>query len=386
MATFTVTTLKDENDGPGMGEGLSLREAVQLANESPSPDTIAFDPTLRGAVAVGDEPQTHIGLGVIELPDRTYDNIVRIAPGENFAERMAGQPDGTLYIVGQGLHRGQQVVPNDFDAFVGEPDAVMNGAIELMDFQEYSAPDGKNTWDKDVNLQEFHRNTNPVDYYPDFDKNQIKYNGDCLKSVPPSLCGRPEMLYAGDQQKIIMLERTTDVNTAKFAWSVKYPPEEIDQDPDKDLNTGRITLNFDPKEFSEPLELGIKKFAFGYDAEDFAGLYEPERRPDDALPASADEMKEVYGVDIYSPDDAYAAKPRNVVIQNLTVEKYANPAQTGAIGYFRPGLDWEIGHNKVQWNYGVGIKFKGAAVVRGNEVVDNGQMGLGAGDGCSPRA
>jgi len=51
MATFTVTTLADENDptpteqNPG-GLGLSLREALVLANASGDADTILFDPSL----------------------------------------------------------------------------------------------------------------------------------------------------------------------------------------------------------------------------------------------------------------------------------------------------------------------------------------------------
>jgi hypothetical protein len=53
MATFTVTTLNDENDAganvdsPG-GSGLSLREAIALANANGGLDTICFAPALSG--------------------------------------------------------------------------------------------------------------------------------------------------------------------------------------------------------------------------------------------------------------------------------------------------------------------------------------------------
>ncbi|UTW54670.1 S-layer family protein [Kordiimonas sp. SCSIO 12610] len=53
MTTFTVTTLADENDAgataaaPG-GTGLSLREALALANANPDEDTIEFAPGLLG--------------------------------------------------------------------------------------------------------------------------------------------------------------------------------------------------------------------------------------------------------------------------------------------------------------------------------------------------
>src|SRR5262245_12882736 len=53
MTTFVVTTLIDENDSgasagdPG-GAGLSLREALALANTAADADTIKFDASLAG--------------------------------------------------------------------------------------------------------------------------------------------------------------------------------------------------------------------------------------------------------------------------------------------------------------------------------------------------
>jgi hypothetical protein len=66
--------------------------------------------------------------------------------------------------------------------------------------------------------------------------------------------------------------------------------------------------------------------------------------------------------------------------------KYANPAQTGAIGYFRPGLDWEIINNEVRYNHGSGIKFKGSALILTNYVHDNGDFGIECGDGNTEAA
>ncbi|HEX2332143.1 MAG TPA: right-handed parallel beta-helix repeat-containing protein, partial [Burkholderiales bacterium] len=80
-----------------------------------------------------------------------------------------------------------------------------------------------------------------------------------------------------------------------------------------------------------------------------------------------------------NPYDTY--KPANVAIQNLIIEKYANPPQTGAIGYFRPGLDWRIINNEVRYNHGSGIKFKGGALVLGNYAHHNGTFGIEYGDG-----
>ncbi|MEM6382687.1 MAG: choice-of-anchor Q domain-containing protein, partial [Pseudomonadota bacterium] len=53
MANFVVTTLQDENDsgatvGSPIGTGLSLREAIALANANPDADTITFDAGLAG--------------------------------------------------------------------------------------------------------------------------------------------------------------------------------------------------------------------------------------------------------------------------------------------------------------------------------------------------
>ncbi|NEO16511.1 MULTISPECIES: choice-of-anchor Q domain-containing protein [unclassified Moorena] len=47
MATFTVDTLIDENDGIGTG-GVSLRDAIEAANNTPGDDIIDFAPNLNG--------------------------------------------------------------------------------------------------------------------------------------------------------------------------------------------------------------------------------------------------------------------------------------------------------------------------------------------------
>ncbi len=50
MATFTVTTISDDNDAgakPG-GDGLSMREAIRLANETAGADTIEIDGLVSG--------------------------------------------------------------------------------------------------------------------------------------------------------------------------------------------------------------------------------------------------------------------------------------------------------------------------------------------------
>ena len=68
--TFTVTTANDENDGINKGTGLSLREAVDAANNSAGTDRIIFDSSLSGSniilnmgeIAIADSVEV-VGLG-----------------------------------------------------------------------------------------------------------------------------------------------------------------------------------------------------------------------------------------------------------------------------------------------------------------------------------
>ena len=54
MAAYIVTTLADENDGGAGGTGLSLREALALANaDSGTADTITFAAGLASARRAG---------------------------------------------------------------------------------------------------------------------------------------------------------------------------------------------------------------------------------------------------------------------------------------------------------------------------------------------
>jgi hypothetical protein len=122
-------------------------------------------------------------------------------------------------------------------------------------------------------------------------------------------------------------------------------------------------------------EISRSQFAFGYDVTG-GGLYTPDHTNGQPMPANPSQAP-----DIYDPLDKYAYKPRNVTIKNITVEKYANAAQTGAIGYFRPGLDWTVEDCELRWNHGAGVKFKGQALIKGNSIHHNGQIGIVCGDG-----
>jgi hypothetical protein len=97
-----------------------------------------------------------------------------------------------------------------------------------------------------------------------------------------------------------------------------------------------------------------------------------------------------YGADqIYLADDpagrrvetsvtttAFEATGNNVTISGLTIEKYANIAQFGAI-HPEGKTGWVIANNEVRWNHGVGVRTGTGAKVTGNNVHHNGQLGIG---------
>jgi len=68
----------------------------------------------------------------------------------------------------------------------------------------------------------------------------------------------------------------------------------------------------------------------------------------------------------------------NVTLAALTIEKYANPAQQGAID--AGGTNgWVIARNQVRWNHGIGIRIGNGAQVMANLVHHNGQLGIAGG-------
>jgi parallel beta-helix repeat protein len=83
---------------------------------------------------------------------------------------------------------------------------------------------------------------------------------------------------------------------------------------------------------------------------------------------------------------AFFGQVSGVTVTGLVIEKYASPAQVGAIDTrANPsgntnGSDWFIANNEVRYNHGVGVKSTNGSRVVGNYVHHNGQLGLG-GDG-----
>lgn len=71
---------------------------------------------------------------------------------------------------------------------------------------------------------------------------------------------------------------------------------------------------------------------------------------------------------------AFIGNASNVTVRNLRIEKYANPAQNGAI---RGGPNWVVEGNEVRLNHGIGIHMAESRRVLRNTVHRNGQMGIG---------
>lgn len=74
---------------------------------------------------------------------------------------------------------------------------------------------------------------------------------------------------------------------------------------------------------------------------------------------------------------AFGGRAARVTIRGLTIEKYGNRAQNGAI-LGHEGRGWLIENNTVRYNHGVGIAGGPECVVRFNQVLDNGQLGVSA--------
>jgi parallel beta-helix repeat protein len=73
-----------------------------------------------------------------------------------------------------------------------------------------------------------------------------------------------------------------------------------------------------------------------------------------------------------------------VTINRLVIEKYAPPAQEGAIDSragpsdLVGGTGWVVTDNVVRWNHGIGVSATTGAVVQSNVIYQNGQMGMSA--------
>ena len=86
-------------------------------------------------------------------------------------------------------------------------------------------------------------------------------------------------------------------------------------------------------------------------------------------------------VELGMSEFAFGGIATGVVVQYLTIEKYANPAQEGVVGGDRssPGLgsNWTASNLEVRWNHGEGIQLGTQSKILKSDVHHNGQLGVG---------
>jgi parallel beta-helix repeat protein len=80
-------------------------------------------------------------------------------------------------------------------------------------------------------------------------------------------------------------------------------------------------------------------------------------------------------VEVTASPEAFSYSPavRDVTIANLVVEKFGNPAQTGAIN---TGEAWTIRHSEVRLNHGAGVRLGSRSRLLSSRVLEQGQIGV----------
>lgn len=240
---------------------------------------------------------------VIEnLPQRGNGaSVVTIPPGTKIQELVDKNISGTTFLLQAGYHRLQQIKPKPGDSFVGEPGAILSGAMEIDKFTQ----DGS-YWVADVTV-------------PD-----IPQKGKCEKQsdgTPFNGCMSANDLFLNDQA-LMQVMSLSHVEAGKWFLDPKNNKIYISDNP-----VGKI------------LEISMTRYA-------------------------------IFG------------SSNNITIRNLIIEKYANPAQEGAIHPMNDaqgplGKHWEIESNEVRLNHGVGIRLGQYMQVTNNNVHHNGQLGIG---------
>ena len=217
-------------------------------------------------------------------------STVVLNPGDNIQDAVNANPAGTVFVLNPGVYRGQEISPKDYQQFIGEPGAVLNGSTELTGWTQANG-----MW---------------------------QATGLPAAAAPSGVAGsNPEAPYPND----LFVNDTVYTRVASLSqmghgtWYF-------------DTTTGTAYLSDDPT--GKTVELGTTPFAFGQ------------------------------------------SSATGVVIKDLTVEKYANPAQSGAIQW--GGNGWQMINDTVTLNHGAGIQLSQNAIVEGGLVVDNGQLGIGA--------
>jgi len=225
---------------------------------------------------------------------------VIIQSGQSIQAAVNANPAGTTFNIKAGLYRGQAVSPKDGDVFIGEPGAILNGAILLANFVRQGG-----LWVATASVPEGQTGVGQV---------EPGWEGSLY----------PSDLFFNDValQHVLSLDAVVSGK-----WYIDY-------------GKGKIYVADNPA--GKTVEISVTRAAF-------SGL------------------------------------ASNVTIKGFVVEKYAIPAQMGAIGEQYQGANWIIQGNEVKLNHGCGITGASGARIIGNNSHHNGQKGIG-GAALSPRS
>ena len=249
---------------------------------------------------VSSVPVIHIFLCCIALvPTRPASTTTSVGLSQRVQDLVERMPAGTTFLIQAGVHRLESVVPKNGDSFIGEPGAILSGAILINSFRRQ----GK-YWTAKCSIL------------------RIEGPGKCQPQYPA--CTLPEDLFV-DEFPLLRVPNLADV--AGHAWYLDYA-------------AGTLYISDDPT--GRTVELSVARHAF-------------------------------YG------------SATDVTIRGLVIEKYANPAQSGAIHALTdPGplsRDWVVEKNEVRLNHGAGIRLGHGTQVLQNRIHHNGQIGaVGSGN------
>jgi hypothetical protein len=82
-------------------------------------------------------------------------------------------------------------------------------------------------------------------------------------------------------------------------------------------------------------------------------------------------------VEVSTTPLAFKPTAENVTVRGFVIEKYASPAQRGAIGDLDGRAGWLIEENEVRYHHGGGVALGTDNVLRNNYIHHNGQIGVG---------
>lgn len=223
-------------------------------------------------------------------------HVVRVEPSDDLAEVVADNPPATVYRLAAGVHRGASVRPEDGDSFVGEPGAILSGAVDLS-----------------VGAVDWHRSGDA--WYVSGQKQGRAGTGE-IATGGNHRHRRPEELFVGDVRYEHVGSRD---RLGPGRWFFDYPAD-------------RIWISEDPRGLGR-IEASVTEQAF-----------------------SGEEV-------------------RDVVLDNVIVEKYANRTGRGAINGHRT-TNWVVRNCTARWNHGPGVSIGPGMQLSGCDIHGNGQIGL----------